>query len=620
MQIYNSNIFYCLLLFGFSGSLLAEDILVESTVLSEEKIEPSRSASSLTEIERKKPQTVADILRAVPGIEVIRQGSVGQTTSVFVRGARSEDTLVLIDGVEANDVMAPSGGFDFSSLSPENIERIEVYRGPQGVRFGAGALGGVINIITTSGRSTPASTYVLEAGSYDTLKTAVATAGSRENIRYSFSAERFKSSGFSAAAERKGNFEADGVEVYSVSGKTSWKVADVTRIEATARFNEAKSDLDAKGGVGGDDPNNHSRTKQLLTGISGQSRFFDERLKSSLGFYFSELTRATKNIPDASIATHSKDYFLSENKKIQNENEWLLGEQHTLRFNLQWREESGHSNSDYNGTATSAGRQRQMMFGESLTYLFESRTWFYDAGLRADQTSNAGTIQSYRVSAGRKSTDERQKAFVSFGTGFKLPSLYQLYSTYGDPSLHEESARTLEAALELRLTHAVWTSFTIFENRFRELIDFNLTTNKYFNVAKARSRGFEWQNKWQLIQSISLSTNYTYLDTKDEATGLRLLRRPQNSWGFAVNFDHKKFEGALQYRYQGVRADVDANSFQRLTNSAYDLVSANANYKISKALRPSVRIENAFNRKYEEVNGFGTAGFSLYLGLSGEIE
>lgn len=597
------------------------EILVEAPRILDESIEASRSVSIVTqkEIEVQNQPTVADVLRDIPGVEVTRQGAFGQITSIYIRGARSEDTLVTIDGVEVNDAMAPSRGFDFSSLSPANIERVEVYRGPQSVRFGGGSLGGVINIVTKEGSKPVHGVYSLETGSYESSRGMIGVLGESGKIGYSLSLDGLNTQGFSSADVRDGNSERDGAQMGAASAKLTWVPDTVSKLTATFRYVKTKMDLDVHGGVGGDDPNDTGDSAQMATGIEGQRRFFSEKLKSTLGLYYSELKRSDSNPPDAANTSDSWDRFLSENQKVESNHELTLSDHHLLRMNLQWRGESGGSTSAFNGTPIIVARKEQSDFGQALTYLYESRTWFGDAGVRLDEQTKIGQIPSERFSIGYNFVASQTRVSLTYGTGFKAPSLYQLYSQYGSPSLHWESSETYEWTVEKRWDKSLETSIAFFQNRFKNMIDYDFTTNRYLNIGLARTRGFELQAAADISSDYKAAFNYTYLDALNESTGLSLERRPRHSANFKMNYHHLRWDAFTQIHFEGERPDVNPTNFQRITATGFATIHLGGSYEFARAIKLQARIENLLDRKYQEVAGYGTPGISFYLGATGEI-
>lgn len=593
---------------------IVEVIRVESNTV----IVPANAVISAQEIQDKGATNVSEALRDVPGLELVRQGGAGQTTSLFIRGARSEDTLVLIDGIEINDALSPAGGFDFSALGVNNIERIEIFRGPRSVRFGAGALGGVINIITKAGAGPLGFGYAFEAGSLETTRAAVTARGGNERLGFSIGLESFKTSGLSAASGSSTN-ELDGVEIKAGSTKLSWTPTMTARVDATFRYTENETELDQFGGPAGDDPNNVSHGSQLITGIAGNEIFFQNKLKSSLGYFFTEMKRGTTNLPDTLSPTKSTDSFLSESQKVQWDNEYLINPQNRLYLQIQTRQEDGGSHSIFNGTPSSFERQKQTVTGESLSYVFESETWFADLGVRSDQSSVVGAITSSRASLGRHFEALESTLSASFGTGFKLPSLYQLYSSYGDRGLSSENSETFEIGYEQNFGRKFSGSLNYYHSHFSQMIDFDLISNKYFNLSKAQSRGLETELQYKPLANLSFVLSYTYLTTKDESTNEQLLRRPQQAGSLTMGLEDLSFKAYIRYRYRGSRIDVDPVSFARVENAAFDTTEVGGHWQFSQKLKLNLRLENIFARHYEEVLGYNSAGLVGFVGFSGEI-
>lgn len=609
-----------LFIFVFALSAFAQSSFIETIEVRPYDLNPLQSATiiHINENEQAKTQTVADVLRSVPGLEVVRQGGLGQTTSVFIRGARSEDTLVLIDGAEANDAMSPGSGFDFSTMSLDNVERIEVFRGPQSVAFGAGALGGVINIITKEGKSVPEISYLGEYGSFNTTRASVSASGKKDSLGYSASGSVISSAGFSAAAEKYGNTENDGALIRSGSLKMNWTPTETATLQTTLRSSSSDVDIDSGGGVGGDDPNNVVKSQQLTFGVTARDRFLSEKIKAALGFYYSDVHRQGRNEVDAVNTTDSTDNFQGENQKAQADVDWYMGEAHTLRLNISHRQETGSADSTFNGSSEIIPTQRQTTTGESLSYIFESRTWIFEVGARQDQNSVVKNINSQRISLGRLFPTTESKVLLTYGTGYKLPSLYQLYSVYGSENLKQESSSSVEATFEQRFSNGALI-LTGFENRYQDLIDFNMTTSKYFNLSLARSQGLEVQGLFDTNQSAQISGSFAYLKSEDEETGLKLIRRPEFTASIAARYNKNTYDLFAQATYRGERDDVNPNTLNRIVLSPYTLISVGGSYYFKTWLKTYARVENLTDSNYEEVAGYGTAGRSYYGGVTGDF-
>jgi len=187
------------------------------------------------EIEARHITNLGDVLRGMPGVDVVRSGPIGGNTAVFLRGANSEHTLVLIDGVEANDPISPTRAFNFSDLDTNNIERIEILRGPQSTLYGSDALGGVINIITKKGDGALQAYASAEGGSYDTYVERAGLSGSQDTLNYSLGFNQENSRSISAANRKYGNLEEDGYKNTGFSSRLGFEPSDVLRFNLSTR-------------------------------------------------------------------------------------------------------------------------------------------------------------------------------------------------------------------------------------------------------------------------------------------------------------------------------------------------------------------------------------------------
>jgi len=583
-----------------------------------EVIEPSRSSAVINEksLRNERPANLAEMLRTVPGVEVVQQGGLGQTTTVFLRGARSEDTLVLIDGAELNDATSPGGGYDFSLLTPNNVSRIEVYRGPQAVRYGAGALGGVINIITKDGRGPLAIGYTAAAGTYGTHRAALSLRGGSQAFGLSGGLDHFSTNGFSSAS---GGKEPDAARLRSLALKASWEPASGATVIGTLRIGSGAVATDRGGGPANDDPNYETKARELSAGVIAQSWLAQGRVRTSLGLFHSANQRDYRNDPDAEDASEANGYFRGQNQRLNSETEIFLGERHQLRLNLQARREEARATALFNGLSSAIDRRTQGTFGEGLTYLYEAPAWFGDLGLRHDQGSAFGSTFSMRASAGRRFINERAKLFATFGTGFKPASLYQRFSVYGNENLAAERAQALELSFEKQFVTKSTLTITAFTNRFQDLIDYNAAAERFFNVSEARTRGAEALVQADLTNYLRGEASYAYLRARDAVSGEALVRRPLHSGSASLHWQEGKATGFLRYRYRGARADVNSVSFTRLRNPGYGLVDMGTGYEVRPWLTANLRLENAFAKAYEEIAGYGTPGRAFTLRLSGEF-
>ncbi|MFM6927087.1 MAG: TonB-dependent receptor domain-containing protein, partial [Bdellovibrio sp.] len=223
---------------------------------------------------------------------------------------------------------------------------------------------------------------------------------------------------------------------------------------------------------------------------------------------------------------------------------------------------------------------------------------------------------SKRISIGRRLFGEKTILRMTYGTGFKHPSLFQLYSSFGNTTLESESSQSFDLSWEQSLTTSLKGTIDYFRNTYKNLIDFDTATSKYMNVSAADTDGVEVQGQFEPVSGNGVRAVYTYLHTHDETTGQRLLRRAQNSATLIAYVQAQKFSGAVQYRYVGDREDIDPVSYARVKNPSYDVVHLQANYQLVDSFKISMRIQNLLDRQYEEILGYGTAGRSFYIGLS----
>lgn len=598
-----------------------------------EQVGSSLTVITAQEIERQQKQTVADALRMVPGLDVARSGGLGQNASIFMRGADSRHTLVLIDGVELNDPSTTGGEYNFGFLTTDNIERIEVLRGPQSTLYGSHALGGVINIITKRGSGSLTGFAAAEGGSHYTARESAGISGSSGLFNYALTLSRLDSSGISAAGSSYGNSEKDGYQNTSVAARLGVTPTENSDIDLSLRYTRSRNEADNGNGVGADDPNRVMRTKELQFRTQGTLLLFKDLWEQKLGVSLNDLTRSDDNDRDAA---HPLDFQRSEYQGQTLKFDWQhilrLHKTNTLLVGAETKEETAQSQFySENAWGTYASTWDEQSARTNSVYLQDQLNlwdrWFSTAGLRIDNHDRFGSKTTYRFTTAYlvKQTDTKLKG--SYGTGFKAPSLYQLYDpANGNVDLQPEKNKGWDIGLEQALfNRSVVLSATYFKNDFKQLIDWELVdpiwfTGMYKNVASASSRGVEATASYQPFDVLQLRTAYTYTLARDNETGEALLRRPKHKVTGDINY--RFIEGGnvrLGLVYVGARNDLTFDPVtyaqQTVTLKDYWLVNLAASYDVSKNLQLFGRIDNLFDREYEEAYGYGTPGIGAYAGV-----
>mgnify|MGYP000547116367 CR=1 FL=1 len=565
---------------------------------------PSSVSISREDIELKQYKTVYEALRDIPGVDVLAANR-SQTTSIFIRGSKSEQTLVYVDGVEFNDPTDPGRGPDLTFLDVSNVERIEVIRGAQSVLFPG--VGGVINIVTRSGfNQKPEASLKLEGGSFGTVNGGFHLIGSeKDSLYYSLSGTGSRSDGLSASVT---GTEKDGNSNIGFSSKLGKIVAKETRVELTTRYYDAKQDLDL---VPVDTPNYQSNQQNLLIRLQANSR---------RGMWEPTLGISTRFIDRKSL-----DYGSTPNtRSISNggiyKADWInrfkLSSDHQLTQGLEYQFEKANIQSDF-GMGKKETDASTKLSSFYLQYDYLQKEGFYaTVGARADYHSQFYLQHIERIAPGYffKTTGTTLRG--ALGTGFKSPSLYQLFGEFGNSRLDPETALSSDLGVEQNLfTKRLTLLVTYFRNDLRNLIDFDFASSKYVNVSKVLSQGFESSLSWVATDNIKLESQYTYNETRDANTQEILLRRPKHKIKTSLVYSNADFECVLDHLLVGSRTDIDPTSFKKLEMPTYHLVNLSAAYSLFQTTRIFARLENLLNTQYQAINGYTSAGLSFFIGV-----
>ena len=622
--------------------------LPDIVVTASRRPEPiGQAASAITvvtreELQRSNPTTLVDALRNVPGLDVSDAGGPASTTVVRIRGGNSGQTLVLIDGIRVNDPSSASGEFDFANLLPTAIDRIEVLRGPQSALYGSDAIGGVVNIITSSGGGEPRFHLQSQGGSYGTFSSSATAAGSIGPWSYAFSGGGQTSNGFSRYGyripqleRRFGKFEPDGFTRWGGYGRLGYDAGEGVKLEAgllsfrtSAEYDAGSSALPRNVIYSGNSrifPDTPAETTRTLTQIWAKGTAEQGPLTQTLQVYANQTDREFRDFTyranPVRITSDALSEFRGDRIGTEYQGDLRLQSFGTMTFGGRVESEKAatFSTSYVPGPANRARTLEAQQDTRSVFALYQlpiGERIILSAGGRHDEV-NRLSFDTWRATGAFLIPETGTKLRATGGTGGKAPTLYQLYQpTFGNPGLLPETSIGWDAGIDQTVWDGRLTlSATVFGNRFQDMIEFDSPTSRYFNVSKAKTSGLELEGALVLWpELLTLTGVYTYLDAKDERTNLRLQRRPPHVGrvGLAVT----PMPGLLIEPRVTMVAQRFSGNNETLPLPAYARLDVYGEYRFDQTWKVFGRIENITDARYQEVLNYGTTGRAVYAGLS----
>lgn len=614
---------------------LQHEIIVTATRIETpaQEIASSVTVISREELEGMKKATVLEALEEILGLTTIQNGPAGGAASAFVRGANSEHTLFLMDGVELNDPISPARSFDLAHFMLDMVERIEILRGPQSTLYGSDALSGVVNIITKKGQGDPKLSLSSAGGSYGTFIGSAGLDGSTEKIHYSLGVNYFQSSGFSSASSEppyEGNEEKDGYRNLSLSGRFGYRFNNNIELDFILRTIATRIDVDNFGGDYGDDPNNVQKNKSFFVKGEIRTLLMKNRWEQKIGISLVDHDRTHENLTDSAHPIDSEEgFFKSTLFKIDWQNNFFLHETNTFTFGIDHQQERGESEYYSDGSwgpySSIFPLERAWTTGIYLQDQIRLGSRFFStAGIRLDKHSQLGTSATYRLAPAYLIRRTQTKLKATLGTGFKSPSLYQLYAPatllgpIGNERLKPEESTGWDIGIEQYfLERKIRLSATYFQSDYKNLIQFD-PVQGYTNVGRAESRGIEMSIQAHARSGLILNFSYTRNEARDLDADISLLRRPKDKFSASLFYPIlKKMNIRFSLIYIGDREDLDFSAWPvtRVTLSNYTLLNAVLSYNLTQNAQTYLRIDNILNEKYEMIKGYGAPGFSVYGGI-----
>ncbi|MFC3393590.1 TonB-dependent vitamin B12 receptor BtuB [Brenneria rubrifaciens] len=550
------------------------------------------------DIERWQVKSLTDVMRRLPGVDIAQNGGRGQSASMFIRGANSSHILVLIDGIR---MASPgvTGSVDFNQIPMSLVQRIEYIRGPRSAVYGPEAIGGVINIITRKGTDGGK----LEAG-----------VGSNKYQLYDGSIRQHI--GDNTALSLAGSFEEmRGFNVYSASSVPADNDNDGFRSKALwgsveQRFSDSFSGFARLYGYG-----NKTDYDQVVADSSDErqlySRNFDGGLRFQHSDFASQLIGSYQTYKDYNFESARGNYVPGYSLNEVTQQSLLWG--NTLQIlngsvsaGVDWRREEnkpGTSNQGHTRDNTGLYITAQQQYFEQVTL---------EGAIRTDESSQYDRHNTWQAAAGWAFMPD-YRFIVSYGTAFRAPAFGQIYGTWGNEDIKAEESSQWEAGLE-GLTGPLSWRLSAYRNKIDNLIDYDFTTNKYFNTDKATLKGIEWTGYID-TGIFSHRLILEYLNPRRDSDNSVLSRRSKQKASYQIDWTMFDVDINIAYQYNGKRYDNSPNLFnshQRRLPS-YSTVDFAASYPITSQLTVRGRIANLFDKEYETAYGYRTAGREYYL-------
>lgn len=585
---------------------VSEEIVVTATRVETPASQVGSSVTVLSgdDLRERGFSAVADALRSAPGLDLSRSGGPGQTTSVFLRGGSSSQTLVLLDGIRLNGTT--TGAYDFADLTLDEVERIEIVRGPQSPLYGSEAVAGVIQIFTRRGEPGFKASALGETGEDDhhRLRFSLGGAGADGRLSGRFSAADEALNAVSAADPRGGNRELDRHENLTISGNLGFAPNASHRFDLDLRYFDANAEIDGfLFPVGPAD----SRTAELarearIAGLSYHGQAGSRlSLEGRFGFTGDELEGKDTADPFGNYLVDSRSRELGVMATYD-------AGRHRLTAGASREQRRGGTENAFAAEVDLDGFYLQdlMRLGERVSLTL---------GLRRDDHSTFGSEETGRaalaVEAGRG-----VRFHASWGQGFKAPTLNDLYYPFfSNPGLEPERSESFDAGLELTFGEGWLADLTYFDSDFEDLIAYDFVSSRPENIAFASSRGIESQLRWRpdggrLLAGIS----YTWNETEDAALGTPLARRPEHRATADIAW---RPAGAWRVAAHVVsvaeRIDSDGSDLEDYTR--LDLSAA---YRLGR-FEPSLRVLNATGDDTSEIGGYGVQGRTAILAVAVDL-
>jgi vitamin B12 transporter len=619
---------------------LAQLVLLNSSALAQERpasnldeavVVASRSPKKLSEIgkvvrvitaetiSKSQGRTLPELLNNVAGLTIGGNGgNPADIKAVYLRGASAANTLILIDGIPVNDASEISGEYNISSIAIENIERIEILKGGNSTLYGSDAVAGVINVITRKGSGKLAANLLATGGSYETYKQVLGLSGQIENTSLTFNASNLDSKNFSSAlpANAEPGFDKDGFHQKSMMFNMGQQVSKNFLLRGTFQANNNAADLD--NGAFADAKDYTYNKSSFLAGVGGKLSLN----KAVLNFNLSQNNLKNKYNNQGSLTNNSGNIT-----HLETNLNYVFSNSLDMASGISYRSLSTDQRNPYSSRLFADNNIKSLF---TSLFIKSKRGFQAEIGARLNDHSEYGRNFTYTLNPSYLIAD-RYKVYANLSSAYRVPSLYQLFSEYGNLDLSPETSRTYEAGFDLNFTPQINFSLSYFKRDIENVIDFGqVSAGKfgYINQNKQNDKGYEVELSYKPYGFLNLNAFYAFVDgevTTPAGRAFNLFRRPKNSFGLNAGLDlNKSMSFNLIYKFTGDRRDryFDGKTFKTVEAElgSFNLLDVYAQYKVSSRFILFTDIKNLLDENYTEFAGYQTKGINFNAGFKLDIK
>jgi len=634
-------LFTCLYMTTISTNANEPSSIIENIVVTASRVDTplDKVGSSMTvltagQLESNQNIFLAEILREVPGLAISKQGVAGSSTQVRVRGSEGNHILVFIDGIEAND-LSQGSEFNFAHLINQDIERIEVVRGPQSALWGSDALGGVINIVSRKADQPLSASLNMEAGSFDTTNTGFNVASKNDRFHIKFGTQYIDSKGNNIS--RYGN-EKDGYRnlTHQLIGGVS--VTDSLQFNLVIKQTDATNEYDEIDFLSSGlpvDGDLETESEQLYGKLEARWHLFDDRWEHRLSYNLVDTDN--QNFNSGIIDSSANGKRQSANYQTSISFDAGISEQ-ILTFAYDHEKEEYSQRGQSFGSGFDPNKDLETTT-DSVVVEYRLDLWnqlHLSASARNDNNDEFDDATTYRLTSSYSLDNKSTRLHAAYGTGVKNPTFTERFGYFdgflGNPDLQPEESNGWEAGIEQKFfENRLDVDLTYFDETLEDEINgfvFDpatfLFTSANMNGESERS-GYEITANYRVNDNLYWQGSYTSLDAEEpdyvSGTHLEEVRRPSDSASMSINytFADEKANVYLSATYTGDQLDNYFPPYpleaERVTLDSFTLVNLSGSYQFSDSLTVFARIENLLDENYEEIYGFSSQGQGAYAGI-----